>query len=157
MVTTYSSKQDWWIVGLVRLSIAAMLVAVVGIWLSPAPLLTRLALCGWILAIAGFSLHVMHTTAYDLTEEDLIVRAGIMRRRVPIDAILSVKPSRCLLSGPALSLDRLHVRYHGSRWGVLISPDDRQTFLADLAGRSSELELLDGTLVRRDESAGQAN
>ena len=155
-MTTYSSKQDWWIVGLVRLAIAALLVSGVSVWFSPAPLPARLALCGSILAITGFALHVMHATAYDLTANELIVRAGIMRRRVPIDAILSVKPSRSLLlSGSVMSLDRLHVRYQGSWFGVMIAPEDREAFLADLAGRTSGLAFLDGTLVRRDESTGQ--
>ncbi len=49
--------------------------------------------------------------------------------------IESVIPSRNLLSSPACSLDRLHVRYPSSRRGVLISPEDESGFLSGLVLR----------------------
>lgn len=88
------------------------------------------------------------STSYTVTDERLIIRSGPFRWRVVLDAIHSVEPSHSLLSSPAVSLDRLRVRYGPSRRSVLISPDDTERFLWDLAVRAPGLELV-GDRLRR--------
>jgi hypothetical protein len=52
---------------------------------------------------------------------------------VPLAKIRSVKPSWSLLAAPALSLRRVKITFdHGS---CLISPRDREGFIADLEAR----------------------
>ncbi|RXQ99680.1 PH domain-containing protein [Pseudoxanthomonas composti] len=71
-------------------------------------------------------------TRYQLTAERLLVRCGPFRWRIALSEIRAVTPTRSLMSGPALSLDRLRVDY--GRWrSVLISPRERQAFLDELA------------------------
>jgi hypothetical protein len=60
-----------------------------------------------------------------------------------------VVPTRNPLSSPALSLDRLHIRYGGSRMGIMISPVNKAVFLQDLAARVDGLEFESDRVVHR--------
>ncbi|MBI4614039.1 MAG: PH domain-containing protein [Planctomycetes bacterium] len=93
-----------------------------GIWIGTAAFALVLALYGGLI----------FPMSYEVGPEHLVIRHGLVRRRIPIAGIRGVKPSRNPLSSPALSLARLHVDY-GSFLGVLISPRDRGAFLDDLA------------------------
>jgi hypothetical protein len=64
----------------------------------------------------------------------LEIRSGFHRQRVPLAEIQQVRPTRNPLSAPALSLNRLEVRWGpGLFQAVLISPTPRDEFLAQLA------------------------
>jgi membrane protein YdbS with pleckstrin-like domain len=91
---------------------------------------------------------ILHGTSYVLTDEALLIRCGPFRQRIPVRAIQEVVPSRNPVSSPACSLDRLHVKYQGSRPGVLISPSDKQSFLEQLAGLDPQLSLRGDGIVR---------
>ncbi|WP_139490164.1 PH domain-containing protein [Brevibacillus dissolubilis] len=72
-------------------------------------------------------------TYYVITDQELIVRAGPLHRRVPLCTIQMVRHTRIPISAPALSLDRLEVRYQGGVVGcVVVSPDDQQAFIQAL-------------------------
>lgn len=74
---------------------------------------------------------------YCITDTAIIVRFGLVHRRVPLAEITEVHPTNNPLSSPALSLDRLHIRYgQGLLGGVMISPADKQGFLDELARRA---------------------
>ena len=94
------------------------------------------------------------TSASDYVIEEEVgrgVSAKVYRARcVPLGEIESVTPSRNPLSSPACSLDRLHVRYRGSKRGVLISPDDKAGFLHELVMRCPDLRLSGGRVERQD-------
>ena len=55
------------------------------------------------------------------------------------------------LDASACSLDRLKIRYEGSRMGVMISPEDKTAFLRDLAARSPGLRIEGGRAVRQQQ------
>jgi hypothetical protein len=57
---------------------------------------------------------------YTLEPQQLLIRSGIIRQRIPYRDITSVEPSRSLWSAPALSLRRVKVS-HG-RGFCLVSP-----------------------------------
>ncbi|MDE2665986.1 MAG: PH domain-containing protein [Acidobacteriota bacterium] len=91
---------------------------------------------------------------YQIEASVLIIRAGFLRTSVPISQITKVQPTWNLLSAPALSLDRLEIKY--SPDGVLgeialVSPKDKKKFIADLARSDPELIIQgDGSgLIRR--------
>ncbi|MHB8838813.1 MAG: PH domain-containing protein [Gemmatimonadaceae bacterium] len=80
------------------------------------------------------------STFYVLTEDALLVRSGPFRWNIPYSSIRSVSPSRALLSGPALSLDRLEVVYGG--YDVLyVSPERSKEFLTALHLRSPQARI----------------
>jgi hypothetical protein len=87
---------------------------------------------------------------YEITDDRLLVRSGLVRWRIPIAAIVNVEPTQSLLSAPAWSLDRLEVRYWrgGGLTRILISPRDKAAFLAELVARDPAL-VLDGDRLSR--------
>lgn len=75
---------------------------------------------------------------YTLGDGELTVRFGAIRQRLPYDQIERVAPTRSILASPALSLDRLALhRPSGLPW--MISPEDRERFLDQLARRAPHL------------------
>ena len=67
-------------------------------------------------------------THYTVDGNTLRVVSGPFRWKVPIDQIQSVEATRSPLSSPALSLDRLRIRY-GTNRQIMVSPADRRGFL----------------------------
>ncbi len=67
-------------------------------------------------------------THYTVDRGELKIISGPFRWKVSIDEITSVEPTRSPLSSPALSLDRLRIRYGKGR-RVLVSPADKEGFL----------------------------
>ncbi|TGD79608.1 PH domain-containing protein [Hymenobacter wooponensis] len=84
-----------------------------------------------VLAIAAFLVYLLVPTRYTLTSQELVIISGPIHKRVPLTSITSIRPTRNPISSPALSLDRLEVRY-GKFDLVLISPADKAGFLAAL-------------------------
>jgi len=91
---------------------------------------------------------IFRTTRYELDGRELVVRSGPFRWRIDLATIESVTPSRNPLSSPALSLDRLQIRYRKSRF-ILVSPAERDRFLRALSRAESALERHGGELRRR--------
>jgi hypothetical protein len=71
---------------------------------------------------------IMIGTYYTVTRDLLVIRSGPFRFKVPLHQIESVRESRSSLSSPAMSLDRLLIRY-GKRRRIMVSPDDKAGFL----------------------------
>jgi hypothetical protein len=70
-----------------------------------------------------------------------VVRAGPFRWQVPLETLRSIRPTRSPLSSPALSLDRLELRYGQGRV-LLISPADGARFVAELSARAPHVQRL---------------
>ena len=131
MKTTYRSAIDLWL--------AAVLVgaplAMVGFG---AYSLTRSVLAGVLMMafgaltgalIAAFTVPCVYT----LTDESLKFQCGVLEDDVPLARIRKVEKSSSALSAPALSLRRVRISLDdGYR---LISPRDRDGFIADLIAR----------------------
>lgn len=69
-------------------------------------------------------------TKYIVTEDTLIVKGGLFTKRISIDRIYKVTKTNNPLSAPALSMDRLEILYSPNMQMVLISPKDREAFVA---------------------------
>jgi len=67
---------------------------------------------------------------YTLEDKSLLAQAGILKWRIPYAEIQTVELSNSILSGPALSLQRIEVQYDRGR--ILISPNERDLFLKEL-------------------------
>src|SRR3990167_4315870 len=66
-------------------------------------------------------------TNYTLTADDLLIRSGPFRWRIVLGDVREVSPSHSWISSPALSLDRLSIRYGADR-SILVSPREKQRF-----------------------------
>jgi Bacterial PH domain len=148
----YRSKKDTWLVAL--LCGITLLLFALGILYLLLPGIPRGA--AWLvlfigIAMGAFFLALMTTTYYEITPAALIVHSVGLHREIQLGAIQQVFPTRNPLSGPALSLDRLQVDY--SRGGrarfTLISPEDKLSFMQDLAANSEDLEVRDGRVVHK--------
>ena len=142
MDTRYPSKVDLWL--------AAILVGTLGMTLFVAAIgfteggWTALLPAAMVVLIFG---GLVIPVEYVMEPQRLVVRAGLLRYRIPYEKIQSAHLTRNPLSSPALSLDRINIRY--GRFGVMISPPDREEFLRDLAGRCPQLRFEGGNLVGR--------
>ncbi|MFO1350813.1 MAG: PH domain-containing protein [Gammaproteobacteria bacterium] len=146
-VAVYPSKRDTWLAAVMWISPLLMVAALVAVWAMPAmPLAVRLIVtltCG---AGALLTWWIMLGTRYTLDGASLRIRSGPFRWEVPLASITAIYPTRNPLSSPALSLDRLRIRYTGSRFGIMISPVDQQGFLRDLAARAPGIVISGGAV-----------
>jgi hypothetical protein len=75
------------------------------------------------------------STRYTLTDEYLLVKCGPFSWSIPLRDIYEIEPTRNPMSSPALSLDRLLVRYGGGA-ELMISPADKAGFMMALRKRT---------------------
>lgn len=146
----FPSKRDAWLVLALWGAVAALLAA--GFDLLQAPVAGELRIAGPLVAgaTAGLLLWVLYGTDYRLEAEEIRIRSGPFRFRVPLAAIESVRPSRSPWSSPACSLDRILIRYGRRR--ILISPADREGFYRALQARRPDLRR-DGDALATDAAA----
>ncbi|MCA9025001.1 MAG: PH domain-containing protein [Planctomycetaceae bacterium] len=149
----YPSKRDPWLVVLLWVAILIQIVVGILIWMTPGRPVEQWIVTGLVVVSAMFSLHVLYGTAYDLTNEELKVRCGVLRWRVPLASIRRIAPTRSLWSGPALSLERLEVRYDRARWPLYISPDDPERLTQDIVDRCASLRIVGENRVERTSNA----
>lgn len=123
----FRSKIDAWLilVGLGGIGVAGVSMALAA-FEEPVSTSAVVALI-LVLATSALIASMFLFTWYDVDGNTLTIRSGPFFWRVPIDAIDSVKPTRSPLSSPALSLDRLDIRYGGRR--IMVSPSDKPGFL----------------------------
>lgn len=146
-VAWFPSKVDWWmaailiLVPVIELAICVMIVRSGGIEALAWGLMP-------VVLVAVLYVLVVWPIRYGITDRELIIRFGVIRRRVPLEKITEVRPTRSPVSSPALSMDRLVIR---TKKGFLsqaqISPARREEFLALLAARAG-LERKGDRLVR---------
>ena len=102
------------------------------------------------IVVAAVVLVLTYPLDYEITDDRLVARSGVMRWKVPLASIEEVSPTRDPASAPAWSLDRLRVDYRsaGGKKSLLVSPADKHGFMRDLAARVPGLELKGGRVVR---------
>ena len=148
----YKSKVDWWLAILLALPpIASMIVTILAIQRgNPMEMILGI---GSMLFLAGIYFGLVFPMRYGIGSSHLIIRYGIFRQHVQFNDIVEVRPTRNPLSSPALSLDRLHIQFgSGIFKAVMISPTQREQFLADIA-KSAGLDQVGNRLVRRQAKA----
>ena len=124
----FKSKVDRWILVLILLAIIGQVVAItaaVNEAGEPA-MITSLILV--MIGVVALMVWLLLGTHYTVDRGTIRIVSGPFRWKVPIDEITSVEATRNPLSSPALSLDRLSIRY-GKRRRIMISPADKVGFL----------------------------
>lgn len=133
---TYKTKIDAWLI--LMLAIPMLLVAGLGIYLYPAFPEEALICGGSLLFSAALVAVIGLPCAYTLEPEQLLIRSGVIRYRIPYRAITGVEKSGSIWSGPAWSLQRVKISY-GDRKFMLLSPQDREGFMAALRSNLSAI------------------
>ena len=133
----FRSKIDAWLVVLMLVAVGGTIVAfAAAVYAEPRAGVIAVASISLILLVflIGSTLFRTHYTVDDKT---LRIVSGPFHWTVPIDQITAVEATRSPLSSPALSLDRLRIRYAGKK-SVMISPDDKKKFLKALGMEISD-------------------
>jgi Bacterial PH domain len=115
-------------------------VALFTTWTRPkeAPAAVWTAMDLLMIGAAAFAIWITFTTYYELEHDALVAHSGPFSWRIPLAEIIAVRPSDSSQSSPAMSMDRLEIRY-GSGRSLLISPADQAGFLAMLHHRVPRL------------------
>jgi uncharacterized membrane protein YdbT with pleckstrin-like domain len=131
METEYPSRVDSWIaVGLVGVP---LLVVVLGLSVLEQSIAGGTAVVVIGVLIGGMIAGLTIPCAYTLNDDMLRIKAGVMEDEVPLQKITGVAKSSSIWTAPALSLKRVSVSLvDGHR---VISPRDRDAFIADLEAR----------------------
>lgn len=112
------------------------------------PLLQRVLVLGLSVLVVAFVLSMLYGISYTIRDEELLIRCGPFRQRLPLASIDRVRPSRNPLSSPAASLDRLSIQWNDERKRVLISPVDKMEFMNTLGSSCPHLARVGDELVR---------
>lgn len=127
-VKTFKSKVDAWLVIVLAVSTVVLIAGLAAtLYSRPDPLAVVVMLAATLLFLLLVG-SILLRTYYRVDAGMLTIVSGPLRRSVAIDQITSVERTRNPLSSPALSLDRLRIRY-GDNKSVMISPADRDKFL----------------------------
>ncbi len=142
----FPSKIDWWLGAMLCIPPISAAVVLVGalmhgqLFYAFVPLAVTVAIFGGL----------VFPMRYGISDTELIVRFGLVTQRVQLAKINSVVPTNNPLSAPALSLDRLEIRWgQGIFEATMISPADRERFL-DLVAEKAGLSRDGDELQRRD-------
>lgn len=147
--TLHPTRVDWWLAVLMFLPVVGSGAALVAGLVDGTALVLLIggaSLVGYGLLLWGL-VWPMH---YTIGADGVRIRAGRMKLHVPFDRLAKAELSRNPLSSPALSLKRINLSYrkpNGRETFVLISPRDRDAFLADLVAASTRHRLVDGQVV----------
>lgn len=127
-----SAVDGWYYAVIVVAAVVAAIAVVPLLWTGQA--LHIIVAVGTLLLAIGLPLWLLYSTSYRVDSKSLRVRSGPFRWTIPLDEIHDVRASRSPLSSPALSLDRIQIRY-GRGKSMLLSPRDREKFLAAIGHR----------------------
>lgn len=144
---TFPSKIDRWVIALMVIPFAISTAVVGSALRANPPLPAVLIMVGVEVLVLVLILGMLRSTRYEVADREVIVRSTPFHWRIEIESIESIRPSRSPASSPAMSLDRLEIRYGGGRT-LLVSPKDREGFLVAVVARSRHLHRA-GEHVRR--------
>jgi Bacterial PH domain len=132
MPEVYRSKIDLWLaVVLVGVPVVSGYLIVRRLPSDSSDSWLGLVVCALVLA---FSLWLFVSTRYTIDQDALHVRSGPVSCTIALKDIRQISPTRTMSSGPALSLDRLHIIY-GNWQECVVSPKDKEGFLRSLRER----------------------
>ena len=84
-----------------------------------------------IVAGAGFPLWIFVSTKYIVKNGNLKIISGPFSWIIPIESIKSVEETQSIITGPALSFERLEIIY-GEDKEIIVSPTDETQFIQKL-------------------------
>jgi hypothetical protein len=139
-VKRFRSKVDTWLVLVVVAALVVLAAALVTMIVAGGSFAAIAVFLGVMTAVTLFIGLIFTRTWYEIDSRELRIVSGPFHWTIARDSIRSVEESRNPLSSPALSLDRLRIRYGDKRW-ILVSPEDKRGFrkaLGEASGRGRE-------------------
>ena len=124
----FQTRIDAWILLLMVLAIAGQAFALVTVMAADAPGPARAIVILLVVPGISLALSILLRTHYTIDDGRLRIVSGPFAWTIAVADITGISESRSPLSSPALSLDRLMIRY-GRNKRVLVSPADKAGFL----------------------------
>ena len=127
----YKSKVDWWLgIVLVYPIFRSVASIIEGEWIG---------YIGIVLCLL-FIVFISKSTRYIISENYLIIKCMfIVNDKIEISKIRKIEKTNSILSSPALSLDRISIKFNKYD-EVYISPKERQSFIDELLKINPEIE-----------------
>ena len=127
----FPSKVDRWLAVTLFIALGVQFCGLlIAISSAPGPATTAIVLLTTAI-VYPLLLSILLRTYYEVDPATLLVVSGPFCWRIPRASIHGVEPTRSLQSSPALSRDRLKIRYGERRW-IMVSPADQPGFLKAL-------------------------
>ena len=86
---------------------------------------------GFFFVVMGLLIQALSSTYYELQEDALFIRFGVIKQTIKYVDITEVKEKRSWLSSLAWTFDRIAI-YKNNRLSVLIGPVDKALFLREI-------------------------
>ncbi len=126
----YKSAVDWWFYAAIGFAVLVLAFVSIQMILIDSLVGLSIVLITSFLAL-GLPVWILFSTYYVIDSKVLRVRSGPLSWDIACCDIQSVVPTRSPLSSPALSLNRLEIRY-GENQSIMVSPVHPDQFIADL-------------------------
>ena len=136
-MNTFKSKIDKSLIFLLVFSIIACLMGA-SVMLEVGGVFNTVLAVVTVIVGAGFPLWILLSTRYIVNDEQLKIMSGPFSWTIPIESIISVQETRSAGASPALSLDRLEIKYGADKM-ILVSPADKTAFIKRLRGRGQSV------------------
>ncbi len=92
-----------------------------------------------------FVIHLLFNTCYTIEGDELTVSCGFIRdMRFDIGQIERITSTHTILSSPAASMDRIAVHFRNKQTPLVISPKEKEKFIADLQRINPAIRYVDG-------------
>lgn len=126
----FRGKVDWWIAASILIG---MLVPFYLAFTKKQPWL-------YMVSVADFGLifGICFPQYYETAADELVIRAGLITRKIRYDSITAVRPSSDSRSSLALSLDRVQIEYKAGE--ILIAPENQDLFFSEMARHAPLLQ-----------------
>ena len=137
--TIFTSKIDFWLAFLILGSSLLLVLVPVWEWMYNNSSIKRIIFISlFTIPTALLLLVLFFNIKYTLTADTLLVKNGFSTQRISLKDITHITPTSSTLSAPALSLDRIEIRYEGG--SIVISPKDKDRFYRAIQERVPELK-----------------
>lgn len=145
----YKSKKDQWLVWITWFSNIVIVISVFYLLFVEGITAYSIIYSIPMLLVVLFLYFMLQSTYYVIKDTELLVRALFFKWNIRIDSIITIFPTSNMLSSPALSLDRLMIIY-GDDQKIMISPEDKNGFLNDIASQNPDLKFEGQNLVNKN-------
>ena len=135
----FTSKIDFWLAFLMLGSSLLLILVPVWEWMYNNSSIKRILFISlFTMPSAILLLLIFFNVKYSLSDDELFVKNGFSTQGIPLKDIIYIIPTNSMLSAPALSLDRIEIKYEGG--SIVISPKDKDGFYRAIQERVPALE-----------------
>ncbi len=135
----FRSKVDWWMLAIVACILLAGLAVAAWVCVNKGDFTALIFVLVCEVFTVGAILMITLPVQYELLQDKLVVRTGVLRSVVPLKSINHMAKCHSFMAGPTLSFDRLRIDYDNSGYAayVLVSPEDQAEFIKQVELRRS--------------------